>query len=213
MMSGLCLSFPSELMALRVLGALLNLTDTDQLLPALQETSFSSGLGTQSWPDYAVGMFLSDLAFWMHPSPVSSPTSCPCLLDWPWQCLVSLSAQRLWWDSLLWPLGSAPSSDPVALPLCQWGHGLCWVTCASCFQPLMAQPCSTAHADSLYACQKSPMRNSVKPFRALEGNKGVIINLCRITSLCYAKMSSPGNRDSCIELNWAVSSSCWKPGF
>lgn len=174
MMSGLCLSFPSELMALRVLGALLDLTDTDQLLPVLQETSFSSGLGTQSWPDYAVGMFLSDLAFWMHPSPVSSPTSCPCLLDWPWQCLVSLSAQRLWWDSLLWPLGSAPSSDPVALPLCQWGHGLCWVTCASCFQPLMAQPCSTAHAETHFMPVRNPQWEiQSNHLEHLKGTKGL----------------------------------------
>lgn len=147
-------------------------------------------------------------------TPVLSPVLPLALVCWT-------DLGSAWFLCLLRGSGEIHCCDLWALPHPQilWhchsaSEGMaCAGSPASCFQPLMAQPCSTAHADSLYACQKSPMRNSVKPFRALEGNKGVIINLCRITSLCYAKMSSPGNRDSCMQLNWAVSSSCWKPGF
>ena len=94
--SGLCLSFPPKPMAVRVLWALMSLTGPDQLLPSAQEPCFSSELGTRSLPELCYG-HVSELAFWTDPccSPVSSPTSRPCLLDGPWNWLITLPCLRL----------------------------------------------------------------------------------------------------------------------
>lgn len=72
-------------------------------------------------------------------SPVLSPVLPLALVCW--KCLES--AWLLWSEAAgeihcfdLWAL-SHPQ-PPQGLPLCQWGHGLCWVTCAPCFDPLIA---------------------------------------------------------------------------
>lgn len=145
---------PQSLWLSESLGqALLNHTDPDQLLPSLQEISISSGLGTQSYSlNYAVGMFISGLAFWTHPCPVPSPTSCPCLLDGPWKCLVTLSGQRLLVRFIAVTPGLCPMLRPcgtATLPVRAWpvlGH-LC----------PMAQPCSHCSCrDSVYTLWEIP---------------------------------------------------------
>ena len=53
-------------MAVRVLWALMRPTIPDQPLPSDQEPCFSSGLSTQTLLNYAVGISVSDHAFWTH---------------------------------------------------------------------------------------------------------------------------------------------------
>lgn len=193
MMSGLCLSFPSEPMALRVLGALLNITDPDQLLPSPRETSFSSGHGTQSWPELCCG----HVYLW------------PCLLDGPISCLQShLLPLAAGWTletpgGFVWSeaAGESHCCDLQALPPLQtlWDCHSASEGMACAGSPVLPglihswhSPAHTAPAETRFMpCEKSPMKNSVKPFRALEMNRGVIINFCRITSLCNAKMCNP----------------------
>lgn len=96
----------------------------------------------------------------------SSGWTLSCLQSYllPFVCWMDLGTAWLlclvrgcWLDSLLWPPGSAPSSHPVGLPPCQWGHGLCWAPCASWFDPLTAQPCSHCSCrGSVYALWEIP---------------------------------------------------------
>lgn len=215
MRSGLCLSFPSKLVAFRVLGALLNLTDPDQLLASLWEPSFSSGLGTPSRPELCCGRVYLWPRLLDGPCPVSSPTSCPLSAGWTLELpgyfvwseaagwihccdLRALPHFHTLWDCHPASEGMACAGPPVHPGLIHSRHS----------------PAHTAPAEAQFMpCEKSPTRNSVKLFRALEVNRGVIINLCRITSLCNAKMCNPGNRNRRIQLNRVVSSACWKLVF
>lgn len=60
---------------------------------SVQEPSFSSRLGTQSSPELCCGHVYLFLAFWTDRCgiPVFSPTSHPCLVDGPWNQLITLS--------------------------------------------------------------------------------------------------------------------------
>lgn len=77
------------------LGRYRTLLTLTSFSPLCRRPVSAQGLALSPGLNYAVGMFVSDLAFWMHPCPVSSSTSCSCLLDRPWKCLVTLSGQRL----------------------------------------------------------------------------------------------------------------------
>lgn len=156
-----------------------------------------------------MAMSISDLAFWTDPccSPVSSPTFCPCLLDGAWNWLIPLPALRLLMGFLAMTTWVCPMLRPCRTAPCRGGHSLCWVSCGSWFvsthgTALLTLLPNTAPAETEFMpCEKSPMRNTVKPFRVLEVNRGVIINLCKITGFCNAKVCNPGNRSSCIWLN------------
>lgn len=114
--------------------------------PLSGRTVSAQGLAPSHGLNCAVGMFISDLAFWMEPCPVYSPTSCPCLLEVPRKCLVTL-VRGCWWDSLLWTVGSVPSSAPsgtATLPVRAWpvlGHlcSLFWSTHSIVLLPLLVQ--------------------------------------------------------------------------
>lgn len=211
MRSGLCLSFPPKPMAVRVLWALVSLTGLDQPLPSLCRSPLSvQGLAPSPCLSYAVGMPTSSLPSGRTHVVVLSSSLLLALVWWvdlgtSWlpclRLLMGLIAMTTW----LWPM-----FRPCGTATCWWGHRLCRVTRGSWListhgiavfvLPLDAAPTETGFVP----CEKSPMRNSVKPCRVLEVSRGFIINLRSITGLWNAKMFNPGNRNSCIQLNWAV---------
>lgn len=131
-----------------------NLLTLTSFSPLSGRAASAQGLASSSGLNCAVGMFISDLAFGMEPCPVSSPTSCPCLLEVPWKCLVTLVRGEIHCCDL-WALPHP--QPPQGLPLCQWEHDLCWVTRAPCFDPLVAQPCSHCSCrDSVCALWEIP---------------------------------------------------------
>lgn len=201
-------AFPPKPMAAGVPWALMSLTGPDQPLPCAQKPCFSSGLCTQSLPELCCGHVylwpcLLDGHMLYSPSPVL-PLTLVCWMDLGTGLLLRL-VWGCWWDSLLCPMFELWRTAP-----CQWWHSLCWVTRGSWLVSahgtvLLTLLRDTASTETEFMlCEESPTRNSVKPFRVPEVNRGVTINLCRISGLCNAKICNPGNRNSCIQLNWAL---------